>query len=584
MRFDDGIDTVLAAEMSGPAGVQATWRQLVDLIGRRRARAEATAAGVARLRAIRADVPVAVRAASTRGLAQANPPAALVAMLAEDEVEVAGPVVRIARMTAPEWIALLPRMRPGTRGVLRHRRDLSEHVERALAAFGPSDFALPSNDWLPPVIDAPVAAGGEVPLPPEPVPQFINPDTARFVTLSDVVRDLPVVAEAIRLEQSAPAGPVAPARKDLEIAGIVARIEAHQRAVETRTEPVLPAADVPRPDRFRFETDACGLIRWTDSSERGPLIGLSLAAGRDGIPATADGNAGGALLRRTRFTDARLLVPGYSPVAGAWRISAIPAFDHATGRFTGYRGTARRPRPDEDPRAAGATPATDTLRQLVHELRTPANAISGFAEMIEHQLLGPVPAAYRERAVAIQTQTGGLLGAIDDIDIAARLESHSLEWRTEAVPLAPLIAQAERDLRPLADLRGATLLLTVAPDAIAKGDVRALERLFGRLLTALVAAAARGETVRGMIVGDGAAIRGELSRPVALAVPSGALFSADAEVEATADDEPLLGGGFAFRLARRLVGELGGTLTIGPESLTLRLPAAVNGPVEQATV
>ena len=56
-------------------------------------------------------------------------------------------------------------------------------------------------------------------------------------------------------------------------------------------------------------------------------------------------------------------------------------------------GTARRPRTDEraEPsRPAPATPA-DSLRQLVHELRTPTNAIAGFAEMIETQILGPVP-------------------------------------------------------------------------------------------------------------------------------------------------------------------------------------------------
>ncbi len=204
--------------------------------------------------------------------------------------------------------------------------------------------------------------------------------------------------------------------------------------------------------------------------------------------------------------------------------------------------------------------------------------------MIEHQLLGPVAPEYRARASEIIGQTGGLLTAIDDLDTAARLESGSLELRREAVALGPIIRCVLRDLQPLADLRGASLSLDVAKRAVVAGDPRALERLFGRLLTALVASAGRGESISGAFADDGGMVRCVLSRPAALPASDGALFSADAEREAAAEGGPLLGGGFAFRLARRLIVELGGTLTIERESLTVRLPAAVNPGVEQATV
>ena len=36
VRFDDSLGTVLSADMSTPFGAQATWRQLVDLLGRGR--------------------------------------------------------------------------------------------------------------------------------------------------------------------------------------------------------------------------------------------------------------------------------------------------------------------------------------------------------------------------------------------------------------------------------------------------------------------------------------------------------------------------------------------------------------------
>lgn len=693
MRFDDSLDTVLAAEMAGAAGIQSAWRQLVDLIGRRRGGAQAGA--IERLRAIRHDVPVAVRAASARGLERANPPAALVALFADDAVAVAAPVVRSARLTADEWIALLPTMQPATRGVLRHRRDLPERVIAALSSFGPSDFALPAADltesliqpatpWPPaesvwPPLEEPVAApepaeAADVPAPilpslraDEPAPPaFVAPDPDPFVPVATIARDLPVVAEALRLERAEPApapdgfarwleqveassappspaaetarvddafdswleqvaadpepeidqatqpepkpeseaapesqpfaelappalpaasspapaaAPVTPTPDDFAIAELVARIEAHQRTAEAKLPipAVTPDAVV---DRFRFETDAQGTIRWCDGVERGPVVGLRLTT----FDGATDGVAGGAFARRAPFADARLVVPGASSAAGPWRISGTPAFDRASGRFTGYRGTARRPRPDEEPRIARATPATDALRQLVHELRTPANAISGFAEMIERELLGPVPSEYRDQAAAIRSQTADLLGAIDDIDTAARLESGRLDLRAGTVPLVPILTRAAADLSPLANARKARLDLTAADGVVAAGDAVAVERVFARLLAAVVASAGEGEVLDGALARDGDTVTLSISRPAALSAADGSLFAADEESDATGPGAPLLGAGFAFRLARKLAGQMGGTLVVAPDRLTLRLPAAVDGNVEQATV
>ena len=80
-----------------------------------------------------------------------------------------------------------------------------------------------------------------------------------------------------------------------------------------------------------------------------------------------------------------------------------------------------------------------------------------------------------------------------------------------------------------------------------------------------------------------------ITRPRALAgLDEAALFALDASAlgagaidGAAADDLPLLGVGFALRLARNLAGELGGRLAIDADRLTLLLPAALNGDMEQ---
>jgi signal transduction histidine kinase len=707
LRFDDSLETVLAAEVSTPFGMQSAWRQLVDLIGRRRV--PPSPAALARLRAIRAQVPPPVRAASARALAYANPPAALVELFATDELPIAAPVLRVAQLRPDEWTAILPQMSAATRSVLRHRRDLHAEVQRALESFGPSDFILPGAvddgearpalSLAPDVIAQPVTsetesveiaasdepvtpaalesaavssadqveepvvaepaqeidwteviapalaemdrpaeaeaapepalvATNETPAPAEPEAEPIAPvqvSETPFVSLASVAMGLPVVAEALRraeqdAEQAQPADQEAAAHEaphedvradatplaaeagaetmpqagdsptqtgsSFQIAELVARIDAYQKRRDDGV-PVPSAAPAPG-SAFRFSTDEQGVIRWVAGVERGPLLGLSLAYAVGNGAASVDGGVTGAFRGRAAISDARLLVSGDSDAGGQWRISAAPAFDERTGRFDGYRGTARRPRSDEgaEPATPARDPGADALRQLVHELRTPTNAIAGFAEMIDREMLGPVSALYRRRAQDIRAHAADLIAAIEDLDFAARLESHALDLRNDAVEVAPLLARIVEDLNPLLTLRGAAIVpAPVAPDLAVSADTRAAERLAGRLLAALAAAAGHGErltlsaereTPETVVIA--------IDRPAALSDrEEQALFAADAEAEAGEQGAPLLGTGFALRLARNLATELGGALAIERDRLTLRLPAAFSSQVGQAS-
>lgn len=561
MRFDDSLDTVLAADIDSPLGAQSAWRQLVDLIGRRRV--EVDPAMMVRLETLRGRVTVAVRASSARALEHAAPPIELVRFFASDDPEVAAPVLRAARLGDDEWIALLPALTPRTRAVLRHRRDLSAAVLRALESFGGADFVLAGE------------AGETVAAPARP-----NAPLAphSFVSLGEAARRSLSAAEPRDIPAPKPSGP-------FQISELVARIAAYQQQRDRAVEPESAPNTVRH--GFHFETDAAGIVRWVEGVNRGPLIGLSLDLASSPGGSRVDGVAAGAFRRRASFSSARLVVEGSSDAGGDWRIDGFPMFDPESGRFIGYRGTARRPRSDEQATpidSSGMRP--DALRQLVHELRTPTNAIAGFAEMIETELLGPVASPYRARAATIRDQARELLSAIEDLDLAARIEAKALDLRVSRVAVKPLVRRIVDDLAPLAELRGTSVV--VDPDLAAfdiAGDERAVERLIGRLLAALVAAGGRGETIRVDMTRDGADVAMAFDRPAALAVHGDeGLLTIDGDDDAGGDGAPLLGTGFALRLVRNLAAELGGGLVVDAQRLTLRLPAAETAEMEQVSI
>ncbi len=589
MRFDDTLDTVLATDLSSPFEQQSVYRQLVDLIGRGRVpaddRALTTLAQLAPL------VPLPVRSASARGLAFARPPAALVDLLSRDELAVAAPVLRTAMLDDAEWTALLPALSPSGRAILRHRRDLPSAVVRALDSFGSTDFVLGDDREIASPAELPPAISAETRAAPATTPEgttAVRPDpltSGPFSSFGAVALNIPIVANAVREAEarddasddaSVPEGP-------FEIADVVARIDAFREQRE-RSAPTTQtkAPETAAADRFRFETDSQGVIRWADGIGRAPLLGRSLMLAGQVGSASIDAAAAGAFRQRARFRDARLTIDGAGLAAGGWLISGVPVFDPATGRFTGYRGTARRPRTGElaEPTRAERNARPDAFRQLVHELRTPTNAIVGFSEMIEMQILGPVADPYREQANAIRRYARDLLGAIDDLDLAARIETDALTLRPEAVSLRAVIGSVVDDLQPLSELRGATIAVP-SQDAAVQGDRHAIERLLGRLSATLLSATRVGEVVTMTLApADDGQVALSIARPKALAIDP-VMAIDDADDDSSLDTVPL-GTGFAIRLVGNLARELGGSLVIDSDCVTLKLPAAEALPAQHA--
>jgi hypothetical protein len=110
VRFDDRIATVMALPATNAAAQTAKWRQLVDLLaqGGREEVGEEVEHALTWLRDYRSELDAGTRQEIARSLAGRSITPLLFGFFADDIPSVAAPLIAGARMTAAEWIEILP--------------------------------------------------------------------------------------------------------------------------------------------------------------------------------------------------------------------------------------------------------------------------------------------------------------------------------------------------------------------------------------------------------------------------------------------------------------------------------------------
>ena len=517
MRFDDRLATVLAQPAASPRDRAIRWRQLVDLVARSGGKGDPglVSQAIAAIRADSAEVDESVRSATARAISGLQVPLPLLELFAGDRLTVAAPLLASADLD-PDRIAAL-------------RASASPEV----------------RPFLDSLVPPPAAA-----LPPEPAPA-----------------EPPV---------QAPAEPPAQAPAEPEhvpsISEVVARIEKLRSSREQAASAVKPAAAMPvSPSVFRWECNPGGEIDWVEGAPRGPLVGRSIATAD--LDEGVDDCVERSFNVRAPFRDCVLELGEEGPLAGRWTISGVPAFAAGDGRFVGYRGVASR----EDDIGQAAAPAHsayapdhDSLREMIHEIKTPLNAIIGFAEIIDGQYFGPAHSRYRERAAEIVANARSLLEAAEDLDFAARLQS-ARSQPGEGTDLKAFLPGFFERLQERA-VRQNILLQIDAGRASGRCalDPELAERLLRRFADAVLGAAA-GEALTFRVEQKGERCAVSISRPQTTVMASKEDLL-DPEFTLGEGDRALLGLGFSLRLVNGLVGIAGGELEIGDEQFTLSLP------------
>lgn len=555
MLYDDRLGTVLRHRPGGPAAAKTQFRQLLDLLGTLPSEARGAGVDAAYLRVT--ELGKAITADDKR-LMLADPSLRLrsprlVALLAYDEPAVAADAIGQARLSDQEWLDLVPALPIRARGFLRLRDDLGTDVRALLDALGVHDRGLP------PVAQAAAEPGAGVGFEAGASP-VTTPVAAAFAPTLE--------------EESAAYG----------ISALVRRIEAFRKSRQP-TEPAndrshaprLPLGEeaflrVPRELRaFDFACDAEGRITWADPGVAPMTVGMSLSAAENrGTQEVAR-----ALQQLQPLRAIRLTLSGAPAVAGNWQVDAAPWFEAAGGRLAGWRGRFRRP-----PTEARATEATaaesgeaDRMRQLLHELRTPINAIQGYAEAMQQSLFGPIGHEYRAMSASIAADAARILGGFEELERLARLDSQTMELEPGVCDLAEVIAATVARLHPHTEARQSSFDLELGDEAAAVPLARIeAERMVWRLLATLAGAATPGERLRLRLRARGGEVRFKVQLPAALAgLGDEDLFRASAINARNALSAGNFGGGFALRLAAAEARAAGGSLDRRGDRLRLVL-------------
>jgi len=215
------------------------------------------------------------------------------------------------------------------------------------------------------------------------------------------------------------------------------------------------------------------------------------------------------------------------------------------------------------------------LARISHELRSPLNAIIGYAEM----LVDTLPAdADRRAAERIERAGRSMVGLIDDMLELSRSEGGFFEVRLEPTSLRSVTDQVVEAMRGSHDLGAITLTTEVAPAPAVVLDRQRTHQVLANLTSNAIkyGAGERGRlAVRARIDGDTLVFEVEDEGP---GVPA-AMLDKVFESYTRSDASGALGFGIGLPLSRQLARVMGGDVTLaaaprGGTLATLTLPVA----------
>jgi len=103
---------------------------------------------------------------------------------------------------------------------------------------------------------------------------------------------------------------------------------------------------------------------------------------------------------------------------------------------------------------SAARTKTEFLTTMSHEFRTPLNAVLGYAQLLELEVLGPNTPAQQAHLERLQASAHHLLGLIDDVLDVAKVDADRLAVRRDRLLTGAVVAAAVAVVQPQATTKG----------------------------------------------------------------------------------------------------------------------------------
>jgi signal transduction histidine kinase len=211
----------------------------------------------------------------------------------------------------------------------------------------------------------------------------------------------------------------------------------------------------------------------------------------------------------------------------------------------------------------------DTLRAefmsiSTHELKTPINVISGYAELMQEGVLGEITHKQAEALDSIREQTRVLTHMVNQLLDVSRIEAGGLQLEMGEVVLADVFERVHRTFQALARKQDVEFTTELRPDAprVIPGDAdRLRDQVLGNLLSNAFKFTPSGGHVelRGTADGEWMVIDAEDSGPGIPAEQLPHIFDKFYQVGEQARSQ---GTGLGLTIAHEVVSEHGGSITV----------------------
>jgi signal transduction histidine kinase len=238
------------------------------------------------------------------------------------------------------------------------------------------------------------------------------------------------------------------------------------------------------------------------------------------------------------------------------------AFNSVVARFAaaegGYHRDLERVRAADRDRAA-------FLAAVSHELRSPLNAILGFADILMAEVDGPLSAEAREEMEQIRGSGKHLLDLINDILELSALESGQLRLTRARVDLRAVASDVVREAQGLVGARPVTVRLEGEEASVyALADARRIRQILTNLVGNAVKFTQEGEVVVAVVrEGRLASMRVRDTGP-GIGAPERAVIFQEYK-QTKAERARRRGTGLGLAITRRLVMMHGGTIQLESE-------------------